>query len=372
MYYDESRLNSISEKLDQLPFITQIKDFELEFSDQNKVNLYLYLSQNQGNQADGLVGFVPAEGNKIQFTGRLDLLLQNSFHQGEKISVNWRALEEKSQELNLKVLYPFLFFQKVGLSTDFTLYKQDTTFLNTHLQIGFPVHIDAYQSIGFTGNFDRSAVLAEQSMNRDVSGYSKQLFGLNYNYSRLDHPLNPAKGNQFRISLSVGKIKNEVFDETLNEEVLREYTHSEIIMNSSVYRPVRGNWVLKIANFSGWMHKYESTQNYFENELYRFGGTKYLRGFRENSFLASFYSLMNLELRYLFSGNSNLFIFGDGGYYLKQSGKVTDDFPLGFGLGTNLHTGAGIMKLSYAVGKQFNNPLEFQNAVVHISFISTF
>lgn len=374
MKYDEAKLNAIPGKLEQLSFLKEIKEFEIEFSDNNKANLYLYVGSRKGNQADGLVGFVPGEGNEIRFTGRFDLLLNNSFRQGEQISANWRALEENTQELDLSFNYPFLFLQKIGLATNFNLFKKDTTYLNTHLNVEFPVHIDAYQSVGFIADFERSALIADQAENfSDFSEYQKELYGLKYKYKRLDHPLNPGKGNEFAVSVSVGRNQNKDSGKTGNNNSNKKTVNSEVLLSAVTYQPLWKKWVLKLANYSGWMQKYEDqNKKYFKNELYRFGGTKFLRGFRENTFLASLYSVANIEVRYLLSENSNIFIFGDGGYYVRKTENETKDFPIGFGLGANINTGVGIIKLSYAVGKQYNNPVNLQNAVVHISFISTF
>jgi hemolysin activation/secretion protein len=112
---------------------------------------------------------------------------------------------------------------------------------------------------------------------------------------------------------------------------------------------------------------------YFENELYRFGGAKTLRGFDESIFFASIYSIQNIEIKYLFEKNSAFYVFWNGAYYYQDiTQNITEDFPWGFGIGLDFDTKAGIFSLSYALGKQFDNPFEIQSAKIHFGYISRF
>lgn len=79
MIYDESRLSTISQKIENLSFLRQIRDFELEFSDSSRVNLFLYLERAEGHQAEGALGFLPAKDGSIRFTGQVDLHLASCF-----------------------------------------------------------------------------------------------------------------------------------------------------------------------------------------------------------------------------------------------------------------------------------------------------
>ncbi|MCF8336083.1 MAG: hypothetical protein K9H65_05730, partial [Bacteroidales bacterium] len=143
MVYDESKLQQIPDKIEHLAFLRQIRDFELEFSEDHRVNVFLYLERVESNQLDGVVGFLPKGDGKIRFTGQFDLSLSNLFRRGERIAVNWNSLEERSQELSLQMDYPFMFLQSVGLSADFELFKKDTSFLTTSLYAGISFYIDS-------------------------------------------------------------------------------------------------------------------------------------------------------------------------------------------------------------------------------------
>ena len=48
------------------------------------------------------------------------------------------------------------------------------------------------------------------------------------------------------------------------------------------------------------------------------------------------------------------------------------DRPFGVGAGISFDTRAGIFSLNYAIGKQFNNPIDFKTAKIHFGFVSVF
>jgi hemolysin activation/secretion protein len=113
--------------------------------------------------------------------------------------------------------------------------------------------------------------------------------------------------------------------------------------------------------------------NVFENELFRIGGNNTLRGFNEESIFASTFSIVNLEYRYLLEENSFLFAFFNGAYYENKAiNRNIVDRPFGFGAGMSFETKAGIFSISYALGKQFDNPIEFRSAKVHFGITSLF
>ena len=66
---------------------------------------------------------------------------------------------------------------------------------------------------------------------------------------------------------------------------------------------------------------------------------------------------------------SNFYAFYDLGFYTQKT--TTEDFsdqPFGFGLGMRFGTKGGVFDISYALGKQFDNPILFKNAKIHFGY----
>jgi hemolysin activation/secretion protein len=76
----------------------------------------------------------------------------------------------------------------------------------------------------------------------------------------------------------------------------------------------------------------------------------------------------------LLEQNSFLFLFYDQGWYqenLAESGTVRDT-PFGVGAGMDFQTKAGIFSISYAVGKQFDNPISVKDGKISFGLINNF
>jgi hemolysin activation/secretion protein len=109
------------------------------------------------------------------------------------------------------------------------------------------------------------------------------------------------------------------------------------------------------------------------NELFRIGGIRTLKGFDEQSIFASRYLITTVEYRYLFQQMANLVLFWNGAYYenIARSPLISDK-PYGFGAGLTMETKAGVFSLYYAMGKAFNNPLDWSKAKVHFGLVNYF
>ena len=83
--------------------------------------------------------------------------------------------------------------------------------------------------------------------------------------------------------------------------------------------------------------------------------------------------LIALEYRFLLDKNSYFFGFFNAAYYEKRIiNEFVHDTPYGFGTGLSFETKAGIFNITYALGKQFDNPILLRAAKIHFGIISVF
>jgi outer membrane protein assembly factor BamA len=367
MLYDASLLSSISNKIHKIPFLAEVKPSEIEFSENNRANLYLYLNDAQSNRLSGVVGFLSDENQSFQLTGSLNLMLRNAFNRGEEFHLRWESFEEKTQQLNLDLFYPYLFFNSIGMDLEGSLLKQDTSYLTTNFRLSFPFHLNSDNIFELYWRYQGSSVISEFEPNESsIQDFRKSLYGIGFIHNTLDYELNPSAGFYLEARSSLGNRKNNDI----------RSVHLETELQLAYYMPLFNSFVLKPSLHSAYMKSWsndKSNLNLSENELYRIGGNKFLRGFQERQFYASFYSVTSVELRYLLGANSNVHLFFDGAYYRNSmTNRINEDFPLGIGLGANLDTGSGIISLSYALGKTSEQPFEIKNAMVHVGYINKF
>jgi outer membrane protein assembly factor BamA len=368
MVYDESKIREIPQKVENLDFLRQIRDFELEFSGNRRVNVFLYLERAEGNQAEGAVGFLPSRRGKIRFTGRLDMQLMNIFRRGESLDVEWSNPERSTQELHLEVDVPYVLLKRAGLHGNFELFKKDTSYINRSLRIGIPFHLGPHSRIEVFGDFKASSLISESTtLPGRYENFRSTLYGLRYKQERLDYRLNPSDGWRVDLFMSAGKRKSAREN--------GKQTSAELGLDASWYRPLFRSWVIRLGSQTrlrqAWAGKEPVAVR--ENGLFRFGGFGSLRGFDDNALRASAYSILTLEVKYLLSKNSNLYGFFDGAWYqMKTPLQRITDWPRGFGLGGHIDSGMGIFYVSYALGQQFNNPIDPGSARIHIGYVSKF
>src|SRR5690606_1231846 len=101
----------------------------------------------------------------------------------------------------------------------------------------------------------------------------------------------------------------------------------------------------------------------FQNELFRIGGYKILRGFDEESIYANQYAVFTAEYRYLVGINSYFFGFSDVGFTKTNYNAIrySNSFVSG-GIGLAFETKFGLLNLSYALGKRNDVKFDIRNS----------
>ena len=120
---------------------------------------------------------------------------------------------------------------------------------------------------------------------------------------------------------------------------------------------------------------YLKSAEYLVGELFRFGGSKSIRGFAENTLQGNLALLLSTEYRYLLSPTLYAHTILDYGYYADDSRliiKQNQTSLIGAGIGFGISTKMGLFNISYANGFLTNEALDFQNSIVHISFNTKF
>lgn len=375
--YNEESIRKISARIKELPFVTEEKKWKVVFTE-DKSKIILSLKKKQASRFDGVLGVIPdEETGKLRLTGDLKLNLINSFHNGEKIEFNWRAIQENTQDLKFNVMYPFLVNTPLGLDYNFKLYKKDTTFIDVGHKIGIRYILKGNNYFKVFFHNKSSSLLSQTGFATltalpSYADVTSQLYGIEMHNANLDYLLNPRKGYQVNISGSLGnKIikKNPQIDDQLYENIDLKSTLYNAEINANYYISITKRSIIKLATKNG----YTFNENLFDNELLRIGGLLTLRGFDEESIFASMYTIETIEYRYILEQNSYMYLFFDGAYYENDGiEEFVADRPFGFGVGMSFETKAGIFSISYALGKQFDNPILFRSAKIHFGFVNFF
>lgn len=364
--YKETIVQEITKLVAEIPFAQEVLPSGVEFSEKSST-LYLFLNKKRVNQFDGIIGFAPVnqQTGKIGFTGDLKLKLMNTLTFGETLDLQWRATEPISQLLDISTLFPYIAGTPFGIDALFHLDKKDTSYLKMNFSSSLLYSFKGNNYLKLLIDYTTSSAINNNiNIENEISEYgsfSNLMYGMALFMRKVDYIYNPRNGYQFLIQGTFGSHDSE--------ELQTNQNRYKVFIDGKSYLPLYKKWVAVMGVKSGTLWG----KDLFINELYRIGGMNTLQGFDELSIYASSYAFGHLEIRYLYEQRSYIHAFFNGGWYEKNTIKErTSDTPYGFGVGVAFNTRAGIFNLSYALGKQMNNPISFKTGKIHFGILLTF
>ena len=353
-------LNEIKDKvelLEDLRFASKIKDPEVLFT-QDSTTLYIYVEKRRTNNFDGFLGFGTNENtNKIEFDGYLDLRLINNLNFGETLNLFYKSDEIDQQTFRIDADLPYLFSSPVGLQVGLNIFRKDTTFSNAKQYAKVNYQINARHRIGAGITSTNSTNLLDNDTTI-LNDYKSRYYTLNYNFTKPQYydPLFPIN---FWFDLASG------FGERENDTG----SQSQSIFNIDTYKIF--NLSPKNSIFTRFNGAILTSDDYLDNELFRFGGINSIRGFEENSLVANLFGVINTEYRYRLSNNIYVHSVLDAAYFENHIADTKEKL-FGFGFGLGLLTNAGLFRLNYSSGKSENRQFRLSDSKVHVSLTATF
>ena len=362
--FNQSDFKKISKRLKQANFITEIKPAEILFTKEG-VELFLYLKSNPISSVNGVIGFQPNPiTNRVNLTGDLSLKLVNVIKRGELIDLNWKSIQDQTQSLQTKLNYPFLFNTNFGLDGTFNLYKLDSSFLELKSSIGVQYFMKGGNYIKMFYQNISSNIISQNAVTNSMGNVNTNNYGLAVSKRQFDYLPNPRNGFSIHTEVSIGSRKSNEND-TSTTTIATTY-RSDFFLEW--IKPIHKRHIFYLSNHSSFYY----APIIFQNEVERFGGQTTQRGFNEQELFSTAKTTTRIEYRYLVDKNSRAFLFFDQTWYENNSVNYYKDTPFGFGAGFSFGTNIGVFSLSYALGKQFDNPILLRDGKIHFGYTSFF
>jgi len=356
--FNLSAIKKKTEVLKELKFASQIKEPEVLFTKDSTI-LYLYLKKAKSNNFDGFLGFGTNEAtSKIDFNGYLNLNLNNNLNTGESFQLVYKSDENDQKTFNANLSLPYLFNSPLGAEVGLQIFKKDSSFttVNQIAKLFYQINPQTKIHLGINSTQSNS-LLSEVNSLPEIQDYKTNMYNLRFTYNKLQN--NFLFDKNLFLALEVGNGKRSFTNTTENQTLL--YVDAFKIFNlnnkNSAYIRINGSGLF--------------SENYLENELFRFGGINSIRGFEENSLTASLYALTNTEYRYQLSNSLYIHSIIDFAY-LENDLASQKEKLYGFGFGFGLLTKAGLLKFNYANGKSENQKFKFSNSKIHLSLTAIF
>ena len=350
-------IESKTEKLQNLRFAKELKSPEVLFTN-DSTTLYLYTEKTRSNNFDGYLGFGSNENtNRLEFDGFLDLRLVNNLNYGESLRLFYKSDEIDQQTFDVQINMPYLFGSAIGLDLGLNIFRKDSTFSTTTQLAKLNYQINANHTINAGLKNSVSSDLLDTNISA-INDYDSNFYQLGYNYIKPQYydPLFPIN---FWIDFSAS------FGNRTSENIDSEQNLFRIDMYKIFNLNKRNSFFLRLTGVN------LVSNNYLDNELYRFGGINSIRGFEENSLVANLFGVINTEYRYRLSNTIYIHSVIDAAYFENDINNAkTKLFGFGFGLG--LLTKAGLFRLNYSSGKTENIPFRLSDSKIHLSLTASF
>jgi len=354
--YNLSKVQKISNRLRRLNIFSRVEEPKL-YSTNDGNGLWIKVEEGNTSTFDGIIGFAPTKnGEKGIVTGMANVTMRNLFGTARKLNVLWLRDENNSQEIGINYLEPWILNFPFNLGGGFNQRKQDTNYVKRIFNIKAEMLFN--EELTISGTFNQDNIIPSNTTNL-VSKSNTTMFGGDIHYDTRDEVVNTTGGINYRTGYQIGR-KNTTRIVT---------TVQRVSVDIDFYKTVLPKQILMIG-----FHGRSLSSNDIElSDLYRFGGTNTLRGYRENQFLASRLAWTNIEYRLIIERRSYIFGFLDNGYYFLPENddkgiSSVQKFKYGYGIGARLETVLGILGVSFAFGEGDS----FLEGKIHIGLMSEF
>ena len=351
--FNKKKLMEISKLSKGLDFVSETKPPETLFTKDSTL-IYIYLKKIKGSSFDGLINFTSQENGKLQFNGYLDLKLKNILNKGEQLNLFWNSFGNERQEFSISVKTPYIYNSKLSPEFTFSIYKQDSTFLNTKLNTSLKYQIKNNSNLFVSFNSENSENLTNASLD-NINTFQNYFLGFGYEYKV---PKNDIFGNNtFYLNINPSFGKRKTID-NISQQIKITTTLAYLLdLNRTNSLYFRNKTALL------------NSTNYFDNELFRIGGNNSIRGFNEQSIFVKNYSIQNIEFRYQTSKSSYLYTITDLALISTTNSK---EKLYSFGLGYLFNSNNSQINISTAVGTNTKNPIDFKNTQFFVNWVNFF
>ena len=337
--YDQRRVDRALEALRRLPYLLDVSDAELERGDvPGRVALRVAIREAPIGQVTGGLGYVPGtEGTTGGITGAFALDFANLMGTGRRCHAAWSRRASGISDLDLS--YRETWILGVPLSAEAALIMRRRSGYTETL-----AGLDLSASV--TPAFALRLGLTRGGSRPDSSGLgrlpSSQFWGFEggLDYDRRDDRWNPRSG-----VLYGGRIG---WERTARGDA--RGGRGRVGMDLDHYLPVGAQSAL-VLGFHGALVREQPSIS--PEARLRLGGTTTIRGYREESFLATEAAWVSAEWRRLFGRQSRAFAFVDVGVLNDpdRDGRDRVFYPVGYGIGMRADSRLGLIGLDYGLAK---------------------
>lgn len=371
--FNPTKVEAIKPRLMRLNIFTDVSDPELYVRDQ-KSGLLIKVHEGSTNTFDGVVGYIPGNGadQSGYLTGLVSVSMRNLFGTGRKLGFKWAREDRFSQELSVNYLEPWIFNLPANLGGAFLQRQQDSSYVRRVLD--FKAELMVSEELSVAALFNSENVIPSASDSTFIRVFQSSIVsvGAEILYDTRDEPYSPTSGARYRTDYQYGTKKISKIPQALASKIPGNSIIQRFTLDLDFYLSTFTRQVITVG-----LHGRELRSGQpEEGEMFRLGGSRSLRGFRESQFIGSRLAWSNTEYRFLLARRSFFYGFVDAGYYFRPADNArqipipkSEGFKYGYGIGIQLETGLGVLGVSFAIG---SDTPSFTSGKIHFGLLNEF
>jgi outer membrane protein assembly factor BamA len=358
--FSRSRIDNIRPRLLRSGLFRSVAEPNV-FMDKQGGSLLISVEESRFNSFDGIIGYIPEPEGGGYLTGLAHITMRNIFGTMRRFEARWQRETRLTQDMLFRYREPYVAGLPISTSLGFRQRQQDTTFVRTQTRLTADAEIFRTITVGFSYEYER-VIPSETISPSPVRNSRSHILGFEVAYDSRDDAVVPRNGLLYSTEYQTGRVRRVTGSGNVDDTLHR------FLIDFMMYFPVSFNHVLYIG-----LHGRESRlTQYQESDLFRLGGTRSLRGYREGQFIGSRTGWTNSEYRFMAGRRSYVFGFFDAGYYLypspNEGSPGHDQFLFGYGGGLQVETTIGLISLGFGFGKGDT----FSTGKIHIGVINEF
>jgi outer membrane protein insertion porin family len=364
--YLKNKIDAIPARLNRLGFLKQAHPPQLIAAAADSVDIVVRVEEGNASAFDGVIGYIPDRSKSGgYFSGLIDLSFKNLFGTGRLFDIHWKKADRFSEEFYLAYTEPWISGYPVDVGITLERVVRDTTYLEWNFSLNARLRL--LDRISLFGGFKRHSVLPDSMASRELRLARNTVINgeIGLEYDTRDYPANPSSGVLYMSSYTFGLKTNQGPAYLFIEDSLkRSESLNSLRLKLEWYQRLWANQVLAVQ-LSARQIKGGRLQL---TDYFWFGGSRSLRGYRENQFRGSDVAWLNLEYRFLLGRSSRAFLFNDWGFYRQSIPEKQQKTLTGYGFGVRFETALGVFGIDYGLGKGDS----FRDGKIHFGVVNRF
>lgn len=357
--FTDELAGQVRARLVRLNLFSEVAEPQVYRVDSVAYGLLLNVTDGNPNTFDGVIGYQPgSDGRDGSFTGLVNVVFRNIFGTGRRAALRWQRQTETASLLDVRYGEPFLFGLPLDLDLGYNQQQEETTparlgFVTRSFNGDFAYGLTDAFTIKLGGALESTIPQTDTAVPcaRQLLRASTLETRLGITYDTRSSTVNPTSGVRYATAYAVGARRVDG-PSPCDTAVAAADTRQRIELDLETYLPVARQFVLA----SGLHYGEVRASILEEGDLFRFGGQSTVRGYLEGAVHASRRTWGNLELRLALSETSYAAIFVDAGYFERNADSRREieqqsAWLYGYGVGAQVETPLGLVRLSYALGR---------------------